>query len=139
MILPQIRCNYSNALQNPNVFFILCKGSNAGKPSLTPWANSFAVICQHKEYFEFYFWLVYALHQSGKFKIRLRGSVIPFINVNDVRDVIREVAPVIHSDWSRLQELIYTLDNIGKLKTTLLQQVKATENLQKCLLNDFFK
>ena len=139
MILPQIRCNYSNALQNPNVFFILCKGANAGKPSLTPWVNSFVVICQHKEYFDFYFWLVYALHQSGKFKIRLRGSVIPFINVNDVRDVIREVAPVIHSDWSRLQELIYTLDNIGKLKTTLLQQVKATENLQKCLLNDFFK
>ena len=138
MMFPQIRCNYSDVLQNPNVFFILCKGANAGKPSLTPWANSFAVICQHKEYFDFYFWLVYALYQSGKFKIRLRGTAVPFININDVRDVIREVAPAIHPDWSRLKELINTLDNIAKLKSTLLQQVKATESLQKYLLSNFF-
>ena len=138
MILPQIRCNYSTAIQNPNVFFILCKGNNAGKPSLTPWANSFVVICQHKEYFDFYFWLVYALFKSDKFKIRLRGSVIPFININDVRDVIREVAPFIHPDWSRLQELIKTLDNLSKLKSSLEQQIKASENLQKCLLHNFF-
>ena len=138
MMFPQIRCNYSSALQNQNVFFILSKGANAGKPSLTPWVNSFAVICQHKEYLEFYFWLVQALHQSGKFKLHLRGSVIPFININDVRDILRDVAPALHTDWSRLRELINTLDNIIKLKSTLLQQVKATENLQKCLLNEFF-
>ena len=138
MILPQIRCNFATASQHPNVFYILCKGENAGKPSLKPWANSFVVICQHKEYFEFYFWLVYALQQSGKFKIRLRGTAVPFINVNDVRDLIREVAPALHTDWSRLRELITTLDNISKLKSTLEQQIKATENLQKLLLYKFF-
>ena len=117
MILPQIRCNNSAAQQNPLVFYILCKGANAGKPSLTPWANSFVVITQNKEYFDFYFWLICALFQSGKFKVRLRGSVVPFINVDDVRDVIRKVAPSIHPDWSRFRELIKTLDNLSKLKS----------------------
>ena len=138
MIFPQIRCNYSQAIQNPYVFFVLCKGANAGKPALTAWQNSFAVICSNKEYFDFYFWLMYALFQSGKFKIRLRGSVIPFININDVRDLLRDVAPAIHDDWSRFRELITALDNLSKLKSTLVQQIKASENLQKYLLHNFF-
>ena len=138
MIFPQIRCNYSQAIQNPYVFFVLCKGANAGKPVLTAWPDSFAVICSNKEYFDFYFWLMYALFQSGKFKIRLRGSVIPFININDVRDLLRDVAPAIHDDWSRFRELITALDNLSKLKSTLVQQIKASENLQKYLLHNFF-
>ena len=137
-MFPQIRCNYSDALKNENVFFILCKGNNAGKPSLQPWPNSFAVICQHIEYKEFYFWLVYALHQAGKFKVRHRGSVIPFININDVRDLLREVAPALHDNWSRLRQLTKTLDALSSLKTSLLQQVQASERLQKHLLYNFF-
>ncbi len=139
MIFPLIRCNYSDAFKNPNVFFVLCKGANAGKPSLNPWPNSFVVICSNQQYFDFYFWLIYALFQSGKFKIRLRGSVIPFINIDDVRDLLREVAPVIHDDWSRFRELIATLDKLSKLKSKLQEQVKASENLQLALLNNYFE
>jgi len=139
MIFPQIRCNYSQALQNPHVFFVLCKGANAGKPALTPWQNSFAVICSNQEYFDFYFWLLFALQQSGKFKICLRGSVIPYINVNDVRDAIRELAPAVHSEWSKFRELINTLDKLTKLKSSLAQQIEASEKLQKALLCNFFK
>ena len=138
MIFPLIRCNYSDAFKNPNVFFVLCKGNNAGKPSLTPWPNSFVVICANKEYVDFYFWLVYALFQAGKFKIQLRGSVIPFININDVRDLLWEVAPALNNDWSKLRDLIATLDKLSKLKSSLEAQVKASENLQKALLNNFF-
>ena len=138
MIFPQIRCNYSQAIQNPHVFFILCKGTNSGKPALTPWPNSFAVICANKEYFDFYFWLVFAIQQSGKFKIRLRGSAVPFINIDDVRDLIRELAPAVHSDWARFRELVNTLDKLSKLKSSLAQQIQASENLQKALLQNFF-
>ena len=138
MIFPLIRCNYSNAFTNPNIFFVLCKGNNAGKPSLTPWPNSFVVICANKEYADFYFWLVYALFQSGKFKIQLRGSVIPFINIDDVRQLLRESAPALINDWSKLRDLIATLDKLSKLKTSLETQVKASENLQKALLKNFF-
>ncbi len=134
MIFPQIRCNCPKAVSNPFVFFVLCKGDNSGKPSLNPWANSFAVICQNQQYFNFYYWLIYGLFKANKFKIRLRGSVIPFINVDDVRDLIRELAPAVFPDWSKFQELVTTLDKIENIKSNLAQQIIASENLQLHLL-----
>ena len=138
MIFPMVRCYHEGAVIPPHSFFILCKGCNAGKPGFQPWTNSFIVVCPHQQYFDFYFWLIYGLHQSGKFKTRHRGSVIPFINLNDVRDVIREVAPLIHPDWSRYQEILSSLDKLRKLKATLAEQILATEKLQSCLIQKYF-
>ena len=138
MMYPQIRCYHEGAVIPAHSFFILCKGCNAGKPGLNPWTNSFIVICPHQQYVDFYFWLIYGLFQSGKFKTRHRGSVIPFINLNDVRDVIREVAPLIHPDWIRYQEILASLDKLSKLKATLAEQIIATDKLQRCLLQKYF-
>ena len=138
MIFPQIRCYQSNVLSQSFVFYILCKGDNAGKPSLKPWPNSFVVICQNQQYFNFYFWLVYGLFKANKFKASLRGSVIPFINLDDVRTIIRGVAPEVFPDWAKFQELINTMDKIDKLKSTLAQQIIASDNLQQYLLHRYF-
>ena len=138
-MFPMIRCYHDGTAVPPHSFFILCKGCNAGKPGFQPWTNSFIVVCPHEEYFKFFFWLIYGLHQSGKFKIRHRGSVIPFINLDDVRETLREVAPLVHPDWSRYQEILSALDKLNKLKTTLAQQMVATEKLQHCLLHKYFQ
>lgn len=137
-MFPQIRCNYPAASSNPFLFYILCKGCNAGKPSLTPWANSFVIVCPNSQYRDFYFWLASALFLTGKFKVRLRGTAVPFINVNDVRDLFRELAPAIFPDWSKFQELINTMDKLQQLKTTLAQQITASGQLQKTLLHNYF-
>lgn len=138
MMFLMIRCYHAGAPVPPHSFFILSKGSNAGKPGFQPWTNSFIAVSPHAEYFKFYFWLIYGLHQSGKFKVRHRGSVIPFINLEDVRDLIREVAPAVQPDWSRFQELLSYLDKLNKLKSTLAQQLLATEQLQRSLLLKYF-
>ena len=144
MMYPLIRCCHPDEGRTLNygatshVFFILSRGNNAGKPSLTPWANSFTVICPHQEYFDYYYWLVNALHQAGKFRTHHRGSVIPFINVNDVRHLIRQAALAIHQDWKQFRELVTTLDNLSQLRSTLQQQIEATEKLQQCLLTKYF-
>lgn len=146
MMLPQIRCYHIGSPIPKFSFFILCKGCNAGKPSLplggagggSPWTNSFIVVCPHEEYFQFYFWLIYGLHQSRKFKVRHRGSVIPFINLDDVRDLIREIAPAIHPDWARYQQILSQLDKLRKLKSSLAEQLLATDKLQRCLLQKYF-
>lgn len=139
MMNPSIRCYHAGAPIPEFSFFILCKGCNAGKPGFQPWTNSFIVICSNQKYFDFYFWLLYGLYQSGKFKNRHRGSAIPFINLNDVRDVVREVAPFILDDWSRFQEILTSLDKCNKLKATLAQQIIATEQLQRSLLHKYFE
>jgi hypothetical protein len=138
MMFPMIHCYHAAATVPDFSFFILYKGSNAGKPAFSPWTNSFIAVCPHEEYFKFYFWLIYGLHQSGSFKIRHRGSVIPFVNLEDVRDLIREVAPLIHPDWFRFQEILSYLDKLNNLKSTLAQQLLATDQLQRSLLKKYF-
>jgi len=138
MMFPQIRCYHAGAKIPPHSFFVLCKGCNAGKPGLQPWVNSFLVVCPHQEYFDFFFWLIHGLHVSGKFKVRHRGSAIPFINLEDVRDTLRELAPAIHPDWSRYRQILSSLDKLSKLKTNLQVQIAATDQLQRCLLQKYF-
>jgi hypothetical protein len=139
MQYPMVRCYHPNASIPPHSFFILCKGNNAGRPALVPWQNSFIATCSNEEYFKFFFWLVYGLHQSKKFKVYQRGSVIPYINVNDVRLCIREVALLIHPDWARFQEILSSLERCNKLKASLAQQIIATEKLQQVLLQQYFQ
>jgi len=136
---PMVHCYHAGAVVPPHSFFILCKGCNAGKPGFQPWTNSFIAVCPNQQYFDFYFWLTYGLFQAGKFKTRHRGSVIPFLNLVDVRDTIREVAPLIHPDWSRYQEILSSLENLRKLKATLAEQILATDKLQRCLLHKYFE
>ncbi|MFZ1451589.1 MAG: hypothetical protein WAT20_02750, partial [Ferruginibacter sp.] len=66
------------------------------------------------------------------------GSAIPFINKNDIAAVLKEVAPAIYDDWSKFQELLNTLDKLESLKSSLGQQLLASENLQSCLLHKYF-
>ena len=138
MMFPQIRCYHPSHSVNDFTFYILCKGNNAGQPSFRPWANSYVVICANQKYYDFYFWLFWGLHKSGKFKLRLRGSVIPFINMEDVRLLLREIAPAVFPDWAKFTEIISTLDKLEKLKSNLARQVIASERLQKLLINNYF-
>lgn len=139
MMYPHIRCNHSASSLNPHVFFILSKGDNAGKPGFEPWTNSFAVICNNKQNFDFFFWLIYGLWRDGKFKTRHRGSVIPFINLQDVRDLIRELAPAIHPDWNKYQQILEALNKLEAKKASLAEQILATTNLQRHLLSIYFE
>ena len=135
MILPYIRCNYSAAVQNEFVFFIHSIGPDAGKPSLNPCRNSFSVNCQNQEYYNFYYWLVYALHKAGKFQTQHRRYSVPFINVNNVRQVIGDIAPVVHPEWEQFASLVKYFDEVNKVKTSMEEQVLSSERLQKYLLN----
>ena len=68
----------------------------------------------------------------------MRGTAVPFLNLDDIRSVIREMAPTVFPDWSKFQELIITMDRLEKLKSNLAQQVIASENLQRQLIRRYF-
>lgn len=137
MLTPLIRCYH---LENAQLFtfFILCKGDDAGKPGLMPWTNCFAVQCNNRESFDFYFWLAYGLFKTGKFQTRHRGSVIPFVNLQDIRNVLKEAAPAIFNHWLQYRQIMKAMDLLEKTKTTLGQQLLTTEKLQHYLIHRFF-
>jgi hypothetical protein len=56
-----------------------------------------------------------------------------------VRNCIREVALLIHPNWSRYQQILSSLEKCSQLKASLAQQIKATEQLQSALLQKYFQ
>jgi len=137
MQYPFIRCYNPNFPIPPYCFFMLCKGENAGKPSFKPWPNSFMIICPDEYYYDFYFWLFYGLWHTGSFKVRHHGSVIPFINIPDVRDILREVVPPIYKDWKRYKEILALCESLEQRKANLAEQIIATKDLQSALLRKY--
>jgi hypothetical protein len=117
---------------------MLSKGNNAGQPQLLPWVNSFAVHCKSKEELDFYFWLSYSLWQTGRFKQYLRGTAIPFISVNDARQLLTQVAASIHPHWQSIQNVIEALNKLKTARAHLAQCIIANEKLQNMLLQIHF-
>jgi hypothetical protein len=74
---------------NPH-FFILNKGLNSDKPLKNPCPNCFVVQHKSKKIINQLFHLSMMLQIGGYFKIFLKGSVIPFITINDCKKVIQE-------------------------------------------------
>ena len=65
--------------------FILNKGMNSGKPQKTPFTNSFVIIFSNEEDCESLFFIAYSLWQTKFWHQFLCGSVIPFLNLHDIR------------------------------------------------------
>ena len=72
-------------------FYLLSKGRNTGRPSLMPNTNCFAFTCKCDRV-PYYYALISMLWQSGHFRSRLIGSVIPFIRIGDITELIEQVA-----------------------------------------------
>ena len=82
-------CNQKEEILKPH-FFILNKGNNSGKPLLAPCPNCFIIQFQCEEEKEKIYWLMYSLWQSKAFYPLLRGSVIPFIVLRDVKSCLSD-------------------------------------------------
>jgi hypothetical protein len=135
-----IRCfhNAPNQTVNDCQFFILAKGNNAGKPGLLPWTNSFVATAPNEEMKDFYFWLTYGLYKAQSFKIYHRGSVIPFINVVELRHVIMQAAQSIYPHWQEYKTILQQLELLEKSKNNLAQILKNTTTLQEYLIRNYF-
>lgn len=73
-------------------FFVQSKGNNAGKPMKQPTANCFDVVVTETEILlpEYLYYVVYAAYSAGAFKKHIRGSVVPFITIEDFNKALLE-------------------------------------------------
>ena len=133
-----VRCYHGSIQQTATQFFILSKGKNAGKPGLQPWTNSFVATASNTEMKEFYFWLTYGLFKAQSFKIFHRGSVIPFINVQETRDLIMPAANIIYPQWQEFKVLLQQSELLEHRRSNLAQILKTTANLQEYLIRNYF-
>lgn len=71
-------------------FYALSKGLNSGKPLDIPCPNCFVISCRNAQELDIYRSLLFGVWKAKAFHQLLVGSVIPFIRINDFKNLILE-------------------------------------------------
>lgn len=108
--------------------FILNKGMNSGKPQKEPFTNSFVIIFENEEDFDTINLTAYALWKTKFWHQFLRGSVIPFLSLYDIR---KEFSIKVNQEVKDHKE---HLKNVQALKLLEQSEKRFNENLN--LIND---
>ena len=108
--------------------FILNKGMNSGKPQKEPFTNSFVIIFENEDDFDTINLTAYALWKTKFWHQFLRGSVIPFLSLYDIR---KEFSIKVNQEVKDHKE---HLKNVQALKLLEQSEKRFNENLN--LIND---
>lgn len=111
-------------------FFILSRGKNAGRPQYEGIPNAFVVVTRDSDELERLYWIVYALWKARRFEFIQLGSVIPFIKVGEIRNLVADKVNSI--DFSSQQtkkrlKLLHTLRKLGENQMDLVSKISEME------------
>jgi hypothetical protein len=118
-------------------FYILCKGNNSGRPMVSPLPNCFVCVCQSLEERDFFFWLCYGLFSGKAFETSLKGSVVPFVRICDVLQILTKHAA--HINAIKWAATIQQLKHIEALEANLCKQIKLLQSLKVALVREQIK
>ena len=135
----QIKTHRPGTIYQGNYFFIQSKGYHSGKPLKVPYPNCFVCHCDNQISSDEMYWLLYMLWQGRKFHVVLVGSVIPFIRIKDLQDLVQLGLDKFEGCPQQFYQTVETLkklqqqelnyfninDQIGKLKMTLVSRMFA--------------
>ena len=102
-------------------FFILNKGLNSGKPLYNPCPNCYVVTSRTEEDKNTLFHLSMMLQIGGFYAYYLKGSVIPFITINDCSKTLKD-------GLSLNAEVVKHIQIIKRLNQ---EQIRLTQVLSK--------
>lgn len=107
-------------------FYIQCKGLHSGRPLREPIPNCFMVNTDVKNAFQ----IVYSLWVSKAFKYCIGGSVVPFIRIQDVKDI---VVPAINNNLSYGEKELSSLEVVDRNIENLEKKLKLIKELKVSL------
>ena len=119
-------------------FFILNKGLNSGKPLSNPCANCFVVITQNDCDKNTLFYLSLMLQIGGFYAYYLKGSVIPFISINDCRNTLKNGLKS-NNITNQMQKHIKAVELINKKETELQNIIDKMAVLKVAYIRNCFK
>ena len=118
-------------------FFILNKGNNSGKPLFVSCPNCFVIQYQCEVEKEQIYWLLYGLWQSKAFYQFLRGSVIPFIVLNDLKSCLRDGLKKVDENPAQFEKAVAALRNLEAMENQYKQNLLLIANAKRLLFNKF--
>jgi hypothetical protein len=116
-----------------NVFYILNKGLNSGKPLSQPCPNCFAAMCRTESEKDFWIGVCELLLVSRRFERELIGSVIPFIRIGDLKSQLR---PFCDLDQQFVLHSIEQVNRILELEMSLQYQLTKIKQVKMALANN---
>jgi hypothetical protein len=114
-------------------FFILNKGNNSGKPLLTPCPNCFTIQFDNTEDKEQVYWLMHSLWQSKAFYTYLRGSVIPFVVLRDVKSCIVDGLKKSDANPAQFEKAVAALHSLEDMEKKFKQNLKLIQDAKQML------
>lgn len=118
-------------------FFILNKGMNSGRPDRSPCTNCFIVTGNSQEEIDRYYWLSYALWITGRFRYYLVGSVIPFIRIDEVRQLLESADAAVCDKRDLFMQAIETFNECHRHSQRLTARLHQLQQAKKALLAHF--
>ena len=116
---------------SPN-FFILNKGNNSGRPMNEPCPNCFVVTTDTIEERESLFYLSLSLKEGRYFNYYIKGSVIPFITIDDTRKVLNTA--IRNYEQQQWELKVQKLKQITSYEINLKNQLIVVAQLKLALL-----
>jgi hypothetical protein len=114
-------------------FFILNKGLNSGKPLKESCPNCFVYTTTDEIHRDFMFWLCFALWKSKSFHYYLKGSVIPFITLGDVKTHLEKSESIASNNFERLNQSIQALKSLELNEQKLNLTLKLIDTAKKAI------
>ncbi len=136
-------CTFILKSYNPNVeiskphFFILNKGNNSGKPLISPCTNCFSIQFNCNQDKEQVFWLLFCLWQANAFYPFLRGSVIPFIILRDMKKCIQSGLDKSDRHPEQFLKMVATFQSINQLENQLRQKLNTMIKAKMLIVYNF--
>ena len=123
---------------NPH-FFILNKGLNSGKPLSNPCPNCFVVKTSTEKEKNTLFHLSMMLQIGGFYAYYLKGSVIPFISIDDCRNTLKNSLKQNKNSGFELQKQINLVSVISKKEKELQNVIDKMSILKVAYIRNYFK
>ena len=114
-------------------FFILNKGNNSGKPLTAPCPNCFVIQFKCEEEKEQIYWLLYSLWQSKAFYPLLRGSVIPFVVLRDVKSCLLDGLNKVAENPTQFEKAVAALRSLEAMEKQYKQNLLLISNAKRML------
>ncbi|SEE56931.1 DUF6943 family protein [Polaribacter dokdonensis] len=128
----QIKTHQPGRIYHKPHFFILNKGLNSGKPFTAPVRNSFVVSTESVEQKEALFHLSYMLLEAKCYRFYLKGSVIPFIYIADVKNLLIKNSK--YFGQKDFETKLKALKKVEELEVVFQNKLKAIQELKSVLL-----
>lgn len=131
--------NPNGAEEAVNVFYVLSKGLNAGRPMYTPCPNCFVIESSCRIESEKLFSYIYLIWKTDKFRYFLCGSVIPFLRISDFKKVLNDIITNKEVEHSTAIELIKNVNLIQVQKENLKKQLSLLNQIELSYIKKYFK